>query len=139
MFILFFIRPSLTSVQDGIRARFIRTWFLASANHQKSILITYPNHRSLVQPWFSLFKKKVYEAMVVLHGRSSSLLFIKGVSHLLSKLVPFKKKALSLFMKMATSEGEERWSLLCCGFKKEVMNTRRRCWVTIQLSYPSDS
>ncbi|KAG5374165.1 hypothetical protein IGI04_040403 [Brassica rapa subsp. trilocularis] len=88
---------------------------------------------------FSLFKKKVFEAMVVSPGRSSSLQSIKGVSQLCPKLKPFKKKALILFLKLETWSCEERWNLLCCGFKKEVMNTKRRCWVTIQLSYPPDS
>ncbi|KAF8051454.1 hypothetical protein N665_1722s0001 [Sinapis alba] len=52
---------------------------------------------------------------------------------------PFKKRPFPLFLKLATHRDEERWILWWCGFKKEVMNTRRRCWVTIQLSYPSDS
>ncbi|WZZ50907.1 hypothetical protein YC2023_051014 [Brassica napus] len=89
--------------------------------------------------WFSLFKKKVYEAKEVYHGRASSLQSIKGVSQLWSKLKPFKKKAFPLFLKLVTWSCEERWSLLSCGFKENVMNTRRGCWVTIQLSYPSDS
>ncbi|WZZ60366.1 hypothetical protein YC2023_060473 [Brassica napus] len=88
---------------------------------------------------FSLFKKKVYEAKEVYHGRASSLQSIKGVSQLWSKLKPFKKKAFPLFLKLVTWSCEERWSLLSCGFKEKVMNTRRGCWVTIQLSYPSDS
>ncbi|KAL0678127.1 hypothetical protein Bca4012_006108 [Brassica carinata] len=87
---------------------------------------------------FSLFKKKVFEAMVVSPGRSSSLQSIKGVSQLCAKLKPFKKKAFILFLKLETWSCEERWNLLCCGVKEEVMNTRRRCWVTIQLSYPLD-
>ncbi|KAL0745176.1 hypothetical protein Bca101_100792 [Brassica carinata] len=88
---------------------------------------------------FSLFKKKVFEAMVVSPGRSFSLQSIKGVSQLCAKLKPFKKKAFILFLKLETWSCEERWNLLCCGVKEEVMNTRRRCWVTIQLSYPLDS
>ncbi|KAF2596431.1 hypothetical protein F2Q68_00010764 [Brassica cretica] len=88
---------------------------------------------------FSLFKKKVLEAMVVSPGRSSSLQSIKGMSQLCPKLKPFKKKAFILFLKLETWSYEERWNLLCCGVKEEVMNTRRRCWVTIQLSYPPDS
>ncbi|KAF2596429.1 hypothetical protein F2Q68_00010762 [Brassica cretica] len=76
--------------------------------------------------------------MVVSPGRSSSLQSIKGVSQLWSKLKPFKKKAFPLFLKLVTWSCEERWNLLCCGVKEEVMNTRRRCWVTIQLSYPLD-
>src|SRR5690606_42023382 len=85
------------------------------------------------------FKKKVYEAMGVLYGRCSPLMSIKGVAQLISKLKSVKKKAFSWILKLVTWKAEERWSLLCCGFKKEGMNTRRRCWVTIQLSYPSDS
>nr|VDD25193.1 unnamed protein product [Brassica oleracea] len=88
---------------------------------------------------FSLFKKKVFEAMVVSLGRSSSLQSIKGMSQLCPKLKPFKKKAFILFLKLETWSCEERWNLLCCGVKEEVMNTRRRCWVTIHLSYPLDS
>ncbi|KAL0641857.1 hypothetical protein Bca4012_103199 [Brassica carinata] len=88
---------------------------------------------------FSLFKKKVFEAMVVSPGRSSSLQSITGVSQLCAKLKPFKKKAFILFLKLETWSCEERWNLLCCGVKEEVMNIRRRCWVTIQLSYPLDS
>ncbi|CDY22867.1 BnaA06g02100D [Brassica napus] len=54
---------------------------------------------------FSRFKKKVFEAMVVSLGRSSSIMSIKG---------------------------DERWNFLCGGFKKQVMNTRRKCCVTTQ-------
>ncbi|KAL0744685.1 hypothetical protein Bca101_100786 [Brassica carinata] len=71
--------------------------------------------------WFSLFKKKVYEAKEVYHGRASSLQSIKGVSQLWSKLKPFKKKAFPLFLKLVTWSCEERWSLLSCGFKKELV------------------
>uniref|UniRef100_A0A0D3D838 Uncharacterized protein n=1 Tax=Brassica oleracea var. oleracea TaxID=109376 RepID=A0A0D3D838_BRAOL len=89
--------------------------------------------------WFSLFKKNVFEAMVVSRGRSPSLMSIKGVAQLWSKLKPFKKKAFPLFLKLVTWGCEERWSLLSCCFKKEVMNKRRGYWVTIQLSYPPES
>ncbi|CAN7097553.1 unnamed protein product [Brassica rapa subsp. narinosa] len=51
---------------------------------------------------FSRFKKKVFEAMVVSLGRSSSIMSIKGVYQLISKLKPFKKKAFSLFLKLVT-------------------------------------
>lgn len=49
--------------------------------------------------------------MVVLPGRSSSLLSIKGVAKLISKLKPFKMKAFSWFQKLVTWKDEERWSL----------------------------
>ncbi|KAF3510825.1 hypothetical protein F2Q69_00007502 [Brassica cretica] len=89
-----------------------------------------PHHRSKplkMSSRFSLFKKKVFEAMVVSPGRSSSLQSIKGVSQLCSKLKPFKKKALILFLNLETWSCEERWKLLCCGIKEEIMNTRRKC------------
>ncbi|KAL0744684.1 hypothetical protein Bca101_100785 [Brassica carinata] len=54
-----------------------------------------------VQPVLSL-QKKVFEAMVVSPGRSSSLQSIKGVSQLCAKLKPFKKKAFILFLKLET-------------------------------------
>src|SRR5690606_39831849 len=90
------------------------SWCLASANHHKAILITDPNHRSCSSR-FSLFKKKVYEAMVVLYGCSSPLLSIKGVAQLISKLKSVKKKAFSWILKLVTWKAEESWSLLCCG------------------------